>query len=423
MKTITLILGMGLSGQSVALFLQKKNLSFLAVDDNHDAMEFGPWLTNFEDIPWDKIKTVVQSPGVPFSNPVPHRVTQKAIELGVPIITDIDLFQDYRDPAIACVGITGTNGKSTTTALITHIINTASNKKAIMGGNIGVPALSLLDQTDIDFYVLELSSYQLEITKKIDLNVAVLLNLTEDHIDRHGSMEAYKAAKEKIFNNAKNMVRGESLHPYVSLETLPQHSKLQGFHNVQNINAAFTVCKLLGFDDATIFKGLESFKGLEHRMEIVMERPNLLIVNDSKATNADAAERALVSYKGLEIYWILGGVSKEGGISSLCRHFQSIKKTYLIGASVAEFKDCLNAAQHTPQISVSHRLDRAVSEALGDIHNSKSHLKKVLLFSPACASFDQFKNFQHRGEVFKKLVFQHDFSYHLEQHGSQRAWI
>ncbi|MDP3372113.1 MAG: UDP-N-acetylmuramoyl-L-alanine--D-glutamate ligase [Candidatus Paracaedibacteraceae bacterium] len=402
-----LILGLARSGKAAVDFLTRMGASFVLYDDHIKEYNGHPVLSSPNDIPWKRIHVVIQSPGIPFSKPAPHPVTKMALARDILVQTDIDIFNKCRDPKAVCIGITGTNGKSTTTALITHILNT-SGRKALMGGNIGVPALSLLTE-DAPFYVLELSSYQLETTKRIDLDVAVLINISEDHIDRHGSMENYIAAKERIFENARIHIKGQNCPmPDADLMNI---ERLPGEHNQENIRIAYAVCKQLNVPHDVIIAGIQSFPGLSHRMEIVYSCSDFSVVNDSKATNADSVQRALSYYAAKEsppmIYWIAGGVSKEGGIQSLCPFFQNITKAYFIGKAQNEFMQTAKGALDAEEC---FDLETAVQSAFLDVrsearaHGHDKNRHYLILLSPACASFDQFKDFEHRGDEFKKYV-------------------
>ena len=393
-----LILGLARSGKATVAFFDKIKQPYVIYDDQAITYDGRSVLSAVDDIPWETIKAVVQSPGVPFSYPTPHPVTALATKKDIPVITDIDLFHQYRDPAVACVGVTGTNGKSTTTALITHILNSA-DIKALMGGNIGVPVLSLLDEKVVSVYVLELSSFQLEVTHHI----------SEDHIDRHGTMAGYIVAKERIYRHAQSRVIGaECVEPKDDLSAV---ERLPGLHNQENMRVAYAVCAKLGVPHEAIMAGIHSFPGLAHRMELVYKCSDFSVVNDSKATNADSTERALAYYTQLEnplmIYWIAGGKSKIGGIQSLAPYFSKVKKAYFFGAAQDEFLETTDNALDTKTCG---NLETAVQAAFADIraearahgHDPKRHY--LILFSPACASFDQFRDFEHRGDEFKRLV-------------------
>lgn len=402
-----LILGLARSGKATADFLTRMGASFILYDDHIKEYNGQPVLSSPDDIPWNRIHVVIQSPGVPFSKPMPHPVTKMALARDILIQTDIDIFNKCRNPSAVCIGITGTNGKSTTTALITHILN-ASGRKALMGGNIGVPALSLLAE-DVPFYVLELSSYQLETTNRVDLDAAVLINISEDHIDRHGSMENYITAKKRIFEHARIHIDGQKC-PTPSAD-LTNIECLPGEHNQENIRIAYAVCAQLNVPHDAIVSGIQSFPGLSHRMETVYACSDFSVVNDSKATNADSAQRALDYYTTKEIppmiYWIAGGVAKEGGIQSLSPYFKHITKAYFIGAAQNEF---MQTTKNAIDASECHDLETAVQMAFSDVrtqaraHGHDKDRHYLILLSPACASFDQFKDFEHRGDEFKKYV-------------------
>ncbi len=411
-----LILGLARSGKAVASFFERNGTPYIVYDDkgiadrNASAEPNAIVLDQMDQIDWDKIAVVVQSPGVPFSFPTPHPITAMAQQRGIPIKTDIDLFNENRPIKKLCVGITGTNGKSTTTALITHILN-ENGLKAEMGGNIGVPALTLLDQPEISVYVLELSSFQLEATQRIDLDVAVITNIAEDHLDRHGSMENYIKAKQRIFNHASHCLVGSDC-PDIGIGP-SSIASLQGAHNQENMRIAYAVCAKLGLSDAGIRQAIQTFPGLSHRMELVYTCSDFFIVNDSKATNADSTRRALDHYtadSNIHIYWIAGGKSKQGGIESLAPFFKTIKKAYFIGAAQEAF---LKIAEGSLDAKACFDLETAVKAAFADIRaearlntSMGRDLKRryLMLFSPACASFDQFIDFEDRGETFKKIA-------------------
>ena len=402
-----LILGLARSGKATAAFFDAHHHDYVLYDDFVTHYNDKVVLTNLDDIPWDTITSVIQSPGVPFDYPAPHPVTARARQKGIVIETDIDIFNQHRNPATQCIGITGTNGKSTTTTLITHVLNHAG-KQAVMGGNVGVAALSLLTQNTsekpIDVYVLELSSFQLEAANRIDLDVAAIINITEDHLDRHQTMDDYIAAKYRIFAHAKTAITGETCPEIFTDSTAFEH--LPGQHNLQNINFTIAVCRALDIHLDTILEGISTFPGLPHRMEIIYHENDLLIINDSKATNANATEKALACYKDDIVFWIAGGKPKTEGIAPLKAYFPFIEKAYFIG----EAKDIFFAtAKDAINCQACGVLEGALTKAIIDAQ--KSQLKNpekrhVILFSPACASFDQFNDFEHRGDVFRQLVTQ-----------------
>jgi UDP-N-acetylmuramoylalanine--D-glutamate ligase len=382
---------------------------------------------------------------VPLTHPTPHWTASLANRHGVEIIGDIELFCRERAKSGAqcpLVAITGTNGKSTTTALITHLINSAGGD-AQMGGNIGVPVLALEPFAPGRTYVLEVSSYQIDLAPSLRSTVGILLNVSEDHLDRHGSMENYaaikallparvepggtavigaddrytRAAADRIERAGRTVVRvsvqshlrdgyyaegsrivravAGKAHPVAQLAGI---GALRGKHNAQNAAAAIAACIALGLDLPAIQKGLVSFPGLAHRMQQIGRKDNVLYVNDSKATNADSAAKALASFN--DIFWIAGGRPKTGGIDSLAEFFPRIRKAYLIGEAANEFAGTLEGKVAYEICGV---MSAAVDAAARDA--AASGLKEpVVLLSPACASFDQYPNFEVRGKAFTDLV-------------------
>ena len=381
---------------------------------------------------------IVVSPGVPLNR---HPITMRAKLAGVPIIGDIELFALARPtlPPHKVVGITGTNGKSTTTALIHHIIEQAGYP-TVMGGNIGLPILS---QPPLEpnlkgagFYVLELSSYQIDLTHSLDCDVAVLLNITPDHLDRYDGFEGYVASKARLFamqskdsvavltdadgvlsavNSPRNMIWAASRgfeswgaavvegKAYWEMDQIGSQSDwpaLQGPHNAQNAAVAIAVAKALGIDTDTIVNALASYASLPHRMQAVGTRNGVLYVNDSKATNAASTAPALAAWPARDgkprIHWILGGVAKSENLDECAPHFGNVAHAYTIGEAGHMFADLLR-----PHMAVddSEMLSAAVRRAAriarpGDI----------VLLSPACASFDQFRDFEARGDAFVAAV-------------------
>ncbi len=450
-KTIA-VFGLGRSGITAALSLQEGGANVLAWDDNENsrkaAKKAGADVKDLSKADWGSIDELVLSPGVPHKFPKPHWSAQKAVDAGVPIICDIEIFArevaaraPERRPTV--IAITGTNGKSTTTSLIGHILN-AAGRDAQVGGNIGRGVLDLDDMHRSAFYVLELSSYQLERTFSLKANAAIFLNLTPDHIERHGDMAGYEKAKCRIFNNqtkkdaaiigvdhpkgksacsrllAKNNRRVLPISGRRSLgrgvcavkgklyslmekkcnmvADLGQALALDGEHNWQNAAAAFAAVRAVGLSETAISKGLLSFPGLEHRLENIGSAGQVRYINDSKATNAEAAAQALKAYDN--IFWIAGGQAKEGGIDSLAPHFGNISKAYLIGEAGTSFYKALHASK--VKAKVSGELRMAILCATRDALASKAP-NPVVLLSPACASFDQFKDFEVRGDAFRKL--------------------
>ncbi|CAO4842551.1 MAG: UDP-N-acetylmuramoylalanine--D-glutamate ligase [Holosporales bacterium] len=415
MKNI-LIIGKGKTGLSVEKYLKKEPVSIHFFEDHKNISP--------TDALYD-IDTLVVSPSTPLSHPL----YQAALARGIPIRSDFDFFFEHD---CCCIGITGTNGKSTTTALMGYVLKNIRNN-VYVGGNIGVPVLDLeINQNGI--YVLELSSYQCEHAHKLPLKAAILLNITPDHLDHHGSMKNYVAAKSKIFDNAEYSFIGIDDLYTQDLYNLYQANKsiitfstkgpadfwihdhhimhcdhvimnlkecaLKGEHNWQNILAVVACLLTLGYHQHDVCYWVKTFTGLEHRQEIVDIFDDVLFVNDSKGTNADATENALKAYLDHDIYWIAGGVEKEGGISSLHSYIPFIKRIYLIGAAAENFKAFLQ--NFSTPFCVAETLEVATHIAFHDALNDLGSKPKVVLFSPACASFDQFKNFEERGYAFKK---------------------
>jgi len=360
---------------------------------------------------------VVVSPGVPLNT---HPIKPHADKYGVSVIGDIELFAKAREHLAPhkVVGITGTNGKSTTTALVHHILKTAG-VPTTMGGNIGLPILEQEPLPEGGVYVLELSSYQIDLTYSLDCDVAVLLNITPDHLDRYdGSFDAYAASKSRLFamqtrghNSIARFTDARSLGQFAEgsiasiLEDVLANRgvepgeqsdwpSLQGPHNLENAAAAIEACDILGLSAAQIRAGLRSFPGLPHRMERVGERGGVLYVNDSKATNTAAAAPALAAFD--KIHWIVGGQAKEPGLGECEQHMDHVTAAYTIGAAGDDFAEAL-----TPHCAVSRcgTLDKAV-----ELASQVARPGETVLLSPACASFDQFRDFEDRGDTFRILV-------------------
>ena len=441
--------GLGSSGLLSARALAEGGAEVIAFDDDDkkvaDAKTAGLKTQNLNELDWSKVAALVLTPGVPLTHPTPHWAAALANKAGVEIIGDIELFcRERAKSGSQCplVAITGTNGKSTTTALITHLIKSAG-RDAQMGGNIGVPVLALEGFAPGRVYVLEVSSYQIDLAPSLKATVGILLNVSEDHLDRHGSMENYaalkallpasiepggtavidvddrytRAAADRIERAGKPVVRVSVLaplrdgyyaegsrivraaagktHPVVQLAGI---GSLRGAHNAQNAACAVAACVALGIDLPAIQKGLVSFPGLAHRMQQVGRKGKVLFVNDSKATNADSAAKALSSFS--DIFWIAGGKPKTGGIESLAEFFPRIRKAYLIGEAAGDFAKTLDGKV---PYDMSGVLSAAVDAATRDAE--ASGLKEpVVLLSPACASFDQYPNFEVRGKAFSDLV-------------------
>ncbi|MBZ0163059.1 MAG: UDP-N-acetylmuramoyl-L-alanine--D-glutamate ligase [Notoacmeibacter sp.] len=440
------LFGLGGSGIATAHALAAGGARVVAWDDNPASVEKAGAQSidtaDLRQVDWQGFAALVLSPGVPLTHPVPHWSVDLARAAGVPVVGDIELFSLERArlaPESPFIAITGTNGKSTTTALISHILS-ANRRDAQMGGNIGRAVLTLEPFAPGRHYVVECSSYQIELAPSINPSAGILLNLTPDHLDRHGTMQHYAAIKERLVAGSdtaiigvddsycagiadrleragKTVVRisarsaltdglyadgaqlveaaGGELRPVVSLHGI---GSLRGRHNAQNALAAVAACRSVGLNDAEIAQGLKSFPGLAHRMEQVARLDNVLFVNDSKATNAEAAAPALSSFE--RIHWIAGGLAKEGGIASLKPFFGRIAKAYLIGEAAPAFAATLG---DDVAYEISGTLEAAVAHAARDARRDDGK-EAVVLLSPACASFDQFKNFEVRGEAFRAAV-------------------
>jgi len=440
------LFGLGGSGVATARSLIEGGAEVLAWDDNPESVvkaeAEGIVTGDLRQADWNGFASFVLSPGVPLTHPKPHWTVELARAAGVEVIGDVELFareRTARAPEAPFIAITGTNGKSTTTALTAHII-AASGRDAQMGGNIG-RAVMTLDPLRADRnYVVECSSYQIDLAPSINPTAGVLLNLTPDHLDRHGTMQHYASIKERLVAGSNTAIIGvddvycaqiadrlekagkevvriskrlpltdgyfadgpdlmEASHGrYSRIGFLEGIGSLRGQHNAQNALAAVVACLKVGLDLGEIQSGLESFPGLAHRMEQVGRRDHVLFVNDSKATNADASAPALSSFS--RIYWIAGGLPKEGGIEPLRGLFPRIAKAYLIGEAAPAFSATLGEAV---PYEISGTLSAAVEHAAHDAALDDGG-EAVVLLSPACASFDQFKNFEVRGDAFREAV-------------------
>jgi UDP-N-acetylmuramoylalanine--D-glutamate ligase len=421
----------------------------LAWDDNAESVAkakgSGLDVVDLHGSDWSAISALVLAPGVPLTHPAPHWVVGLARAAAVEVIGDVELFCRERRrhaPKAPFVAITGTNGKSTTTALAAHILRSAGHDTQI-GGNIGVPILSLAPPRAARVHVVEASSYQIDLAPTLDPSVGILINVSEDHLDRHGSLANYAAIKERLVAGVqeegtavvgvddkwcaaaadrieragKRIVRVSVRRPlayglYTESERIMQAAggsardivriggigSLRGIHNAQNALCAVAAALALGLRPEAIQQGLNSFPGLAHRMEQIGRKGRVLFINDSKATNADSAAQALACFP--HIFWIAGGRPKTGGIAELTKFFPRICKAYLIGEAAAEFAGALEG--QVPYF-IAGTLDRAIDLAARDAEASQV-AGPVVLLSPACASFDQYRNFEIRGEKFREIV-------------------
>ena len=401
------VLGLARSGLATVEALLASGARVTAWDDDTGAREkfssegeesLGACL--LRETEWDlsQFDSIVVTPGLPLNR---HPIARRARDAGVEIIGDIELFARARAelPLHKVVGITGTNGKSTTTALVHHILQTAG-VPSLMGGNIGLPILSQEPLPEGGVYVLELSSYQIDLTKTLDCDVAVLLNITPDHLDRYESFEAYAESKLRLLDmqfHGENSFLGQDAD-LSSLDLLDEQQEwptLQGAHSRQNAWAAILSCRVLSIGDASIRKGLRTYPGLPHRMERVAVRDGVLFVNDSKATNAEAAAPALAAYPRLR--WIVGGQAKGDTLGQTAKHLDQVVAAYTIGDAGPMFARLLREAGVT--VVECETLENAVKRAAED-----SQTGETVLLSPASASFDQFRNFEERGDRFRDLV-------------------
>ena len=410
------VLGLARSGLATVEALLASGAQVTAWDDKAEARAKTPTGVGLEDLvdsDLTQFDAIIVTPGLPLNR---HPIALRAQQAGVEIIGDIELFARARLqlPPHKVVGITGTNGKSTTTALVHHILKTAG-VPTTMGGNIGLPILSQEPLPEGGVYVLELSSYQIDLTKSLDCDVAVLLNVTPDHLDRYESFEAYAASKARLFEmqspkrtaivdysaEADEDVLDLAEDPFIQFidDVDPgdqtEWPALQGPHNRQNAAAAVATCRDLGLDDALIQHGLRTYPGLPHRMERVREKDGVLFVNDSKATNAEAAAPALAAYP--RIRWIVGGQAKAETLGDTAKYLDHVAKAYTIGEAGPMFARLFREAG--VEVDECETLENAVNRAAAD-----SQPSETVLLSPASASFDQFRDFEARGDRFRELV-------------------
>jgi UDP-N-acetylmuramoylalanine--D-glutamate ligase len=445
------VFGLGASGIATAKALVAGGADVVASDDSaagiKAAADAGLKTADLKEANWPVFSALVLAPGVPLTHPEPHWAVRAARFAGVEVIGDLELFarerraQPFKVPLVC---ITGTNGKSTTTALTAHILKEAGRDTEV-GGNIGTAMLSLEPFAPGRHYVIECSSYQIDLAPSLDPSVGVLLNVTPDHLDRHGTIENYAAVKAQLVYGADKAVVGiddkycraiadklaatKGASNVVSISAKPDArsdigidgtsivlrrdgttekiadlsgiGSLRGSHNAENACAASAALLSLPepLEAAEIARGLKTFPGLAHRMEELGRQGRTLFVNDSKATNADSTEKALVSFPG-NIFWILGGKPKAGGITTLTQYFDRVVKAYLIGEATEEFASTLDGRVVFERCGT---LDAATAAAARDAAAANGG-EPVVLLSPACASFDQFRNFEVRGDHFRSLV-------------------
>ncbi|MBI1214463.1 MAG: UDP-N-acetylmuramoyl-L-alanine--D-glutamate ligase [Alphaproteobacteria bacterium] len=434
------ILGLGKSGLPVFEACAKAGIETLLWDDNEQAREAarkaGGTVRDFTNDDFSAYAALCLSPGIPLTHPKPHPAVLRAQEAGAPVLGDIELFHMAK-PHAHTIGITGTNGKSTTTALIGHILHEAGVESAV-GGNIGAAILTLPDLGPEGIYVLEMSSYQIDLCPTFEPEISLLINISPDHLGRHGGMEGYVAVKQKIFrgpgtaivslddewsakiygevaNSERKdvpvsceapLIEGVSVTPDGMLGEdgrpvmdLAQCPALQGAHNWQNAAFAWAACRAAGVPAAKIMSGLRSFAGLAHRQKIVAVMNGIRYINDSKATNDQAAAMALRTFD--PIYWIAGGQPKDGGYGDCEKHLAHVRRAFLIGQA----QDAM--AAWLEKHNIAHEKCGTLETAVQKAHETAQRERlenAVVLLSPACASFDQYKNFEQRGEAFCALV-------------------
>jgi UDP-N-acetylmuramoylalanine--D-glutamate ligase len=444
------VFGLGRSGLATCRSLTAGGAAVVAADDNaqsrHAAAAAGLVVEDLRAADWSRFAALVLSPGVPLTHPEPHWTVATAKAAGVEIIGDIELFCRDRNrscPEAPFVAITGTNGKSTTTALIAHILRSAG-RDVQMGGNIGTAILELEPPAAGRVHVVEMSSFQIELTPSLAPSIGVLLNISPDHLDRHGTMEHYAELKARLVAAAHHPIIGEDddwcrdiaerlrlaergwvdlvsarsrvahgwyavgseliarapwTGPLGAFADLAGVSALRGRHNIQNALAASAAAMILGVASAEVGAALKAFPGLPHRLEEIGRIGRALIINDSKATNADSSATALAAFEG-DVFWILGGKPKEGGITTLAPYFPRIARAYLIGEATEAFAQTLDGRVPFERCGT---LDAAATAAARDAAASGA-AEPVVLLSPACASYDQFRNFEVRGDAFRALV-------------------
>ena len=442
------VFGLGRSGLATCRALLAGGATIVAGDDTARSRETaaaaGIAVADLAAADWNRFAALVLAPGVALTHPAPHWVVKRACAAGVEVIGDIELFCRQRAasaPDAPFVAITGTNGKSTTTALLAHILRSAG-RDAQMGGNIGTAILELEPPAAHRIHVIEMSSFQIELTPSLAPTIGVLLNISPDHLDRHGTMEHYAALKARLVERARRAVvgmddrwscavaerlrrAGGGLDLVSARAPLPQGwyalgtelfadarggalgafadlagvGALRGRHNMQNALAASACALELGLSAGEVRPALRTFPGLPHRLEEIGRLGRTLFINDSKATNADSTATALTAFDG-DVFWILGGRAKEGGILDLAPLFARIARAYLIGEASEAFAATLSgkvAFERCGTLAVA--LARAARDAA-----ASTAVEPVVLLSPACASYDQYPNFEVRGDHFRALV-------------------
>ena len=418
-----LLVGYGISGISVFNFLESKGNNVLVYDDYKNE-EIPNKVTNID---WNNIDYVVKSPSIHIMHHNIHPIIQEALDNNKEVYSTFDIFKLY-NPNAKIIGITGTNGKSTTTSLVYNILKKAG-LSVQMGGNIGIP-YNDLEQSE--YYVFEMSSYEIESSKLLDFEIGAVLNIEPDHIGWHGSFENYIQSKHKLLDNSKlklisyedeysvnkykdntitiSTSNNQQASYYIKEKLLMHYNNiildlsnvkyLIGTHNYQNIMFSYAICKYLNIDENIIINTINNFEPLPHRMNIVRKISNILFVNDSKGTNPGSSARALDTFVGYKIFWLVGGRSKKvNPLPYINKYLDSIQKIYLFGESTQEFARIFKDIK---EYTVVKTMEEALKTAYKDAINEPG--TSVILLSPMCASFDQFQSFEHRGNVFVELV-------------------
>ncbi|MBT4878757.1 MAG: UDP-N-acetylmuramoyl-L-alanine--D-glutamate ligase [Alphaproteobacteria bacterium] len=425
MQNNIFILGLGITGKSAAQKLASLNNNIYIYDDKiaacpQDLLIKNVIFCHYDEVDWTNINYIMVSPGINIQGENAHKIRKIAKACKIKLVSDIELFVNLL-PKAKLIGITGTNGKSTTSALIHHIFKDAG-KEAYLGGNIGVSVFDLpLKDNDNIFYILELSSYQLDLLDKASFNAAIILNITPDHIDRHGSYGNYVQAKFNIFKNERisrlSLISEDIYRNKLARKYITEHKKLtiikdyskedflakiecSLFGNIDNLNAAIAIGKYFNLSNIELSKSLSSFKSLPHRLEYLGEIKKVKIFNDSKATNAESTLNAVKQFKNITL--IIGGVPKEGGINLILPYLNKVKRIFIIGAAKEEFKKQLDSVGYN-NYYLAQDLEDAYKNALTFSIEADSNI--TLLFSPAAASFDMWKNFVERGNEFKNLYY------------------
>ncbi len=422
MRDLTGILGLGISGLAAFEFLRKKNKSVVVFDDKlNPNLKLKKYWKNYISWDWNKLSRIIISPGIKITGENIHPIVKLAKKHKVKLQNEIELFFEQK-PKSKIIGITGTNGKSTLASLISHILS--KNKiKNIICGNFGNPAC-LVNPFEKNVVIIELSSYQLLSIPSLKLDLGVITNISNDHLDYHGDFNSYLNAKLRLVDSIKDkgylvinhkdiflknkiMQKLKNINDIYVLNTREieiKSNNLFGEHNKILCEISFLISKKIGVNGSSIKSSIFNFVPLPHRMEIVYKSSNLLIINDSKATNGESSSAALKSYQN--IHWIAGGLEKKDGLGIAVKHLHEVEAIYVFGSSKKEFYKQLKETNFNREIYLFNNLKKLMKFLFMKISKIKNN-KITVLFSPAAASFDEYKNFEERGEVFKKEVFDH----------------